>query len=93
MVIEGSVTPAVGVLRRGRQALITRTDHIDDLERRGFIVFRPDLVEPDPEVVEPDPDVDGAEPVEGVEDVNPEPEVEGVEPEFAVEEPGVDDEA
>ena len=37
VVIEGSVTPAVGVLKRGKRAVVPYTTNIIDLVSRGFI--------------------------------------------------------
>jgi len=37
VLIEGSVTPAVGILRRGERATVPFTPNVEDLIRRGFI--------------------------------------------------------
>lgn len=47
-VIEGSVTPAAGVLARGERRTVALTDHIRDLSARGYITIV--------EVIEPEPD-------------------------------------
>lgn len=38
VVIEGSLTPAVGVLARGERRTVALTDHVQDLIDRGYVV-------------------------------------------------------
>jgi len=37
VLLEGSVTPAVGILRRGERATVPYTPNVEDLIRRGFV--------------------------------------------------------
>ena len=39
VVIEGSVTPAAGVLERGERRSVAWTSHIADLVAKGYVVI------------------------------------------------------
>lgn len=62
VIIEGSVTPAVGVLARGERRSCALTPHIQDLIDRGFVNLVEVIEEPKPEpkpfltFVAPEPD-------------------------------------
>lgn len=40
VLIEGSLTPAMGYLRRGEQAEVPLTDLVNELTRKGYIIIR-----------------------------------------------------
>ncbi len=66
VLIEGSLTPAAGYLKRGEQVEVTLTDNVKDLESKGFINFVievPQTPEPQPVAVPITPEVPGATPV------------------------------
>lgn len=48
VIIEGSVTPAVGVLARGERRSCALTPHIQDLIDRGFVNLVEVIEEPKP---------------------------------------------
>ena len=68
--IVGSVTPAVGILKRGEKALVAHTANVDDLVSKGFIDILKDYSPVTPPIGEVPPDVDP--PVDP--EVPPEPE-------------------
>jgi hypothetical protein len=40
VVVEGSLSPAAGYLKRGEQAEVAYSENVADLHRRGFIIVR-----------------------------------------------------
>lgn len=68
VVIQGSLTPAVGHPRRGVRIAVPLTDNVKDLEAKGYITFVADEGEGVPDVPV---DVVAPEPVEPVEPTEP----------------------
>lgn len=48
VIIEGSVTPAVGVLARGERRACALTPYVQDLIDKGFVVLVEVLPDPEP---------------------------------------------
>jgi hypothetical protein len=66
VVVEGSLTPAVGHPRRGVKIEVPLTDNVKDLEARGFIFIHPSGTAPDSGAVEaPVEPVESAAPADG----------------------------
>lgn len=40
VVVEGSLTPAMGYLKRGEQAEVAFSENVADLHRRGYVIVR-----------------------------------------------------
>lgn len=53
VLIEGSLTPAMGYLRRGEQAEVALTPNVYDLANKGYIVIKGDAPAPEPTPVTP----------------------------------------
>lgn len=43
VVIEGSVTPAAGILARGERRAVAWTNHIADLIAKGYVILVEDV--------------------------------------------------
>lgn len=62
VLIEGSLTPAAGYLKRGQQVETTLTDTVKDLANKGFINYVNEVVQT-PEPLPVDPSTEPQEPV------------------------------
>jgi hypothetical protein len=63
VIIEGSLTPAAGYLKRGEQVEVTYTETIQDLHDKGFINIVANKDAPSPIPVDPSNTLPGATPV------------------------------